>query len=50
MISGGGDGNVSMSMDDDGNVNYEWTGGNNDEEPNVDTQNGFIKHQCRCAV
>jgi hypothetical protein len=30
-------------MDDDGNVNYEWTGGNNDEEPNVDTQNGFIK-------
>jgi hypothetical protein len=22
---GGGDGNVSM--DDDGNVNYEWTGG-----------------------
>jgi hypothetical protein len=40
---GGGDGNVSMSMDDDGNVNYEWTGGNNDEEPNVDTQNGFIK-------
>ena len=41
---GGGDGNVSMSMDDDGNVNYEWTGGNNDEEPNVDTQNGFIKN------
>jgi hypothetical protein len=27
-----------MSMDDDGNVNYEWTGGNNDEEPNVDTK------------
>ncbi|RKS94843.1 outer membrane receptor protein involved in Fe transport [Flavobacterium limicola] len=41
---GGGDGNVSMSMDDDGNVNYEWTGGNNDEEPYVDTQNGFIKN------
>jgi hypothetical protein len=40
----GGGGNVSMSMDDDGNVNYEWTGGNNDEEPNVDTQNGFIKN------
>ena len=41
---GGGDNNVSMSMDDDGNVDYEWTGGNNDEEPNVDTQNGFIKN------
>lgn len=41
---GGGNSNVSMSMDDDGNVDYEWTGGNNDEEPNVDTQNGFIKN------
>jgi hypothetical protein len=41
---GGGDGNVSMSMDDDGNVNYEWTGGDNDDEPYVDTQNGFIKN------
>jgi hypothetical protein len=41
--------NVSMSMDDDGNVNYEmdWAG-NNDEEPNVNLQNGF--KQCRCAV
>ncbi|TRX23750.1 outer membrane beta-barrel protein [Flavobacterium franklandianum] len=41
---GGGNNDVSMSMDDDGNVDYEWTGGNNDEEPNVDTQNGFIKN------
>lgn len=41
---GGRDNNVSMSMDDDGNVEYEWTGGNNDDEPNVDTQNGFIKN------
>lgn len=41
---GGGNNNVSMSMDDDGNVDYEWTGGNNDEEPYVDTQNGFIKN------
>jgi hypothetical protein len=41
---GGRDSNVSMSMDDDGNVDYEWTGGNNDEEPNVDTQNGFVKN------
>ncbi len=41
---GAGNDNVSMSMDDDGNVNYEWTGGNTDDEPNVDTQNGFIKN------
>nr|WP_314895804.1 outer membrane beta-barrel protein [uncultured Flavobacterium sp.] len=41
---GGRDNNVSMSMDDDGNVNYEWTDGDNDEEPYVDTQNGFIKN------
>jgi hypothetical protein len=41
---GGGASNVSMNMDDDGNVDYEWTGGNNDEEPYVDTQNGFIKN------
>lgn len=41
---GGREDNVSMSMDDDGNVNYEWTGGNTDDEPYVDTQNGFIKN------
>ncbi|HEX9152632.1 MAG TPA: outer membrane beta-barrel protein, partial [Flavobacterium sp.] len=41
---GGRDNDINMSMDDDGNVNYEWTGGNNDEEPYVDTQNGFIKN------
>lgn len=41
---GGGASNVSMNMDDDGNVDYEWTGGNNDEEPYVDTQNGFVKN------
>jgi hypothetical protein len=35
---------MSMSMDDDGNVSYEWTGGGGDEEPYVDTQNGFIKN------
>ncbi len=42
---GGGNDNVSMDMDDDGNVNYQWIGGdNNDGEPDVDTQNGFIKN------
>jgi len=33
-----------MDMDDDGNVSYQWIGGNNDDEPYVDTQNGFIKN------
>ena len=33
-----------MNMDDDGNVSYQWIGGNNDDEPQVDTQNGFIKN------
>ncbi len=41
---GGGNDNFSMNMDDDGNVNYEWVGGNTDDEPKVDTQNGFIKN------
>jgi hypothetical protein len=41
---GGGNDNMSMSMDDDGNVNYEWTGGNSDGEPYVDTENGFTKN------
>lgn len=41
---GGGNDNVSMDMDDDGNVSYQWIGGNNDDEPRVDTQNGFIKN------
>jgi hypothetical protein len=41
---GGREDNFSMNMDDDGNMNYEWTGGNNDGEPRVNTQNGFIKN------
>lgn len=41
---GARDGNVSMNMDDDGNVSYEWVGGSNDGEPYVNTQNGFIKN------
>lgn len=41
---GSRDDSFSMSMDDDGNVDYEWTGGNNDEEPYVDPQNGFVKN------
>ena len=41
---GGGNNNFSMDMDDDGNVNYQWTGGGSDGEPNINTQNGFIKN------
>ncbi len=41
---GGENDNVSMSMDDDGEVSYQWTGGNNDDEPYVDTENGFIRN------
>lgn len=40
----GGRDDISMNMDDDGNVSYEWTGGNTDDEPYVNTQNGFIKN------
>ena len=41
---GGENENVSMSMDDNGDVSYMWTGGNNDDEPYVNTQNGFIRN------
>ena len=41
---GGGNNNFSMDMDDDGNVNYQWTGGGSDGEPNINSQNGFIKN------
>ena len=41
---GGGNNNFSMDMDDDGNMSYQWTGGNNDGEPNINTQNGYIKN------
>ena len=40
----GGRDDISMNMDDDGNVSYEWVGGNNDGEPNINTQNGFVKN------
>ena len=41
---GGRENNFNMNMDDDGNVSYEWVGGNNDGEPYINTQNGFIKN------
>jgi hypothetical protein len=41
---GGENENISMSMDDDGNVNFMWNGGGSDDEPYVNTENGFIKN------
>lgn len=39
---GGGDDNFSMSMEDDGSMNWEWRGNSSDDEPYFDPQNGFI--------
>jgi Outer membrane protein beta-barrel family/Carboxypeptidase regulatory-like domain len=41
---GGESDNVSVSMDDNGDVSYMWTGGSNDDEPYVNTENGFIRN------
>jgi hypothetical protein len=41
---GGENENVSMSMDEEGGIMYMWRGGNTDDEPNVNTENGFIKN------
>ncbi|HMJ48931.1 MAG TPA: TonB-dependent receptor [Ferruginibacter sp.] len=41
---GGENENISMSMDDNGDVSYMWTGGSSDDEPYVNTQNGFIRN------
>lgn len=42
---GGDNDNMSMSMDDDGGIMMMWRGGNgSDDEPYVNTQNGFIKN------
>lgn len=38
----GGDDNISASLDDDGNVNFQWNGNTSDDEPYVDPQNGFM--------
>jgi len=41
---GGENDNISVSMDEDGGVMYMWKGGSSDDEPYVNTQNGFIKN------
>lgn len=41
----GGDDDMSgMQMDDDGGFMYSWRGGSSDDEPFVNTQNGFIRN------
>ena len=41
---GGDNDNFSVSADEDGGLNFNWQGGNSDDEPYVDTQNGFVKN------
>lgn len=41
---GGENDNYSVSMDEDGGVMYSWKGGSTDEEPYVNTDNGFIRN------
>lgn len=42
---GGGNDNFNMEMDDEsGGMMYMWNGGNADDEPYVNTENGFIKN------
>lgn len=40
--SDGGNDNFSMDLDEEGQMNWQWRGGNSDEEPDINTQNGFI--------
>lgn len=39
---GAGNDNISVNLDDDGNVNFQWNGNTSDDEPYVDPQNGFM--------
>lgn len=41
---GGENDNVSMSMDEDGGMMFMWRGGTSDDEPYVNTENGFIRN------
>ncbi|MEP7163703.1 MAG: outer membrane beta-barrel family protein [Ferruginibacter sp.] len=41
---GGESDNYSMSMDEDGGMNFMYRGGGSDEEPEVNTENGYIKN------
>ncbi len=39
---GGENDDVSMSMDEDGGMMWMWRGGSSDEEPYINTENGYI--------
>ncbi len=39
---GGENDNVTMSMDEDGGTMFMWRGGSSDDEPYINTQDGFI--------
>ena len=41
---GGENDNITTSVDEDGGVMYMWRGGGTDDEPNINTENGFIKN------
>ena len=41
---GGESENYSMSMDEDGGMMFMWRGGGSDDEPYVNTENGFIRN------
>jgi len=41
---GGESDNYSMSMDEDGGMMFAWRGGGTDDEPDVNTENGFIRN------
>ena len=41
---GGESDNYSMSMDEEGGVNFNFRGGGADDEPQVSTENGYIKN------
>lgn len=41
---GGENDNISMNMDDDGGVMFMWRGGSSDDEPYINTENGFINN------
>ncbi len=41
---GGESDNYSMNMDEDGGVNFNYRGGGSDDEPQVNTENGYIKN------
>ena len=39
---GAGNDNISVDLDDNGDVSFQWTGNTTDDEPYVDPQNGFM--------